>query len=689
MTGNDSNQNSKKNGDKQQSKKERFRQFLISNSRILYMLFLILVVIGFNWMYLRLGDDKKEALDYLKGLSEESPAEEGKLLAEFFKDEKVTRNFEVFKWVTIKLKEDVFESAFDVLSFTGIYGKNQGIDIFAVGKNHKGIVILKRQRNGEWVKESIEKTLISSLSGIWENDQNDVYAVGESTKLHFLPPNESIRPRRFQKGVILTVEKDGRWVEEEIDDKNIPPLTGIWGNNQGDIFAIGGDRAGGIILRFQKQDNGKGEWVKELIRNNNIESLTGIWGNNQGDIFAIGSAESSGIILRRQKQDPGKWEWVKEEIKDKKIEGLTGIWGNNQGDIFTIGSAESSGIILRRQKQDSSKWEWVKDDIKDMEIETLSGIWGHQGEFFVVGKGKEGGNILRGQKHNNGSWEWVKENIEDEKIGDLSGIWGNQDYIFAVERISRNLQGSRKSVILKRGKDKNWKVDYRAKIDWEKLDFEAEITLDVGRLSFFLVAFLTLAVFGYTQLPLEKSITSHDLEIPFEKDISEIGIISGTIQETKNKMESMLKRSYILLTLGIGMALVGGYLFYSLVTPTSEVITLDAFKKMEIHQVILLSLRPTGVLLLVESLSYFFLKQYRALQNDFKYFFNLYINRSDYAAVLKLLKRNDIDNGDKTLLMEKLLSDKNGPTSPDNLDIDDPAIQKIISELLALVKKKS
>jgi hypothetical protein len=50
--------------------------------------------------------------------------------------------------------------------------------------------------------------------------------------------------------------------------------------------------------------------------------------------------------------------------------------------------------------------------------------------------------------------------------------------------------------------------------------------------------------------------------------------------------------------------------------------------------------RPTGVLIFVESIAWFLLRQYRALVEDYKWFYRLYLKRANYLAALRILSPN-------------------------------------------------
>ena len=73
------------------------------------------------------------------------------------------------------------------------------------------------------------------------------------------------------------------------------------------------------------------------------------------------------------------------------------------------------------------------------------------------------------------------------------------------------------------------------------------------------------------------------------------------------------------------------------------------------------AIRPTLMLLFIESISFFLLRQYRVLVEDFKYFHKLFLKRLNYAQCHQLIKQTssvkDVDMNNvlvKSLLDEQL-----------------------------------
>ncbi len=105
--------------------------------------------------------------------------------------------------------------------------------------------------------------------------------------------------------------------------------------------------------------------------------------------------------------------------------------------------------------------------------------------------------------------------------------------------------------------------------------------------------------------------------------------LSKQTATTERMYKLLLSMSLYLLVGGVAMAFIGIAIFY-LTLPEREI-------KEEFHEHLLRLLRPTAILLFVESVAWFLLRQYRALAEDYKSFFLLYLRRSNRLAGLRIL----------------------------------------------------
>jgi hypothetical protein len=158
-------------------------------------------------------------------------------------------------------------------------------------------------------------------------------------------------------------------------------------------------------------------------------------------------------------------------------------------------------------------------------------------------------------------------------------------------------------------------------------------------------------------------------------------------------MLELNSRSLYLLSFGILMAFIGMGIFYITLPQTNSINDINSF--------ILSIIKPLFILLFIEAIAWFLLKQYRNLMEDFKHFYKIYLKRSNYKLSYYLLKKindnNDNLNKNKyEILINSLLSEDlsgklySGETteSLENKKINDENIKKGVAQLIELLKKQ-
>lgn len=114
-----------------------------------------------------------------------------------------------------------------------------------------------------------------------------------------------------------------------------------------------------------------------------------------------------------------------------------------------------------------------------------------------------------------------------------------------------------------------------------------------------------------------------------------------TIKAEKRSLE-LYNRSTLMLILGLLIAVVGILIFY---------FTLPEFNHNEkATEYIALVIRPTLILLFVQSISIFLLRQYRSLINDYKYFHNEYLKKSKNFVTYQLMQNENISEVEMKLI---------------------------------------
>lgn len=211
-------------------------------------------------------------------------------------------------------------------------------------------------------------------------------------------------------------------------------------------------------------------------------------------------------------------------------------------------------------------------------------------------------------------------------------------------------------------------------------------------LGLFMIALLSIKILlpslsrlylGPIKFDLESSTEiSIDDEVQESQDSSAIYLFKKDAIAAERRAENIFARSTLLLTGGIIMSFVGVVIFYITLPEPKPSSTIQNFWP----QII----RPTGVLIFIESIAWFLLRQYRSLIEDYKSFHKLHIKRSNYLAALILLDNESV-TPEKLFLAASLVNEdlsgklRNGETTEaiegSKMTVDNP-----ISDILNTIK---
>lgn len=110
-----------------------------------------------------------------------------------------------------------------------------------------------------------------------------------------------------------------------------------------------------------------------------------------------------------------------------------------------------------------------------------------------------------------------------------------------------------------------------------------------------------------------------------------IDVLEEEVLTAQKRAEDLYNRSTLLLAGGIILAFIGVGIFYVSLPNLSDrqEITLTGYLAQ--------SIKPTSVLLFIEAIAWFLLRQYRALIEDYKSFHRMYLKRANYLISFKTL----------------------------------------------------
>lgn len=147
--------------------------------------------------------------------------------------------------------------------------------------------------------------------------------------------------------------------------------------------------------------------------------------------------------------------------------------------------------------------------------------------------------------------------------------------------------------------------------------------------------------------------------------------VRGDLIEKSNLLE---KRADLMLILGLLVALIGLIVFY---------ITIPSLEKGDRELYLLKSIRPIFVLIFIEGISLYLLRQYRVAINDQKEYYNLYLAKNYQFQYMKFLLDEELNEQAKKDIMTTL--------EKFNLSVSTSPVEKISrmseSEILKLILK--
>lgn len=191
----------------------------------------------------------------------------------------------------------------------GIWG-NERDDVWAVGNS--GTLL-----HGDGLLWSLAPSVTSlALRGVWGSSREDVWAAGESgTLLRYDGTSWRVQPR-----------PTANW------------LLAVWGSSRRDVWAVGDL---GTILHF----NGS-EWSS--VPSGTTRSLRGIWGSGPADVWVVGD---TGTVLH--------WDGVAFSpfAIGNQTASLHAVWGTAASNIWMVGEGGTilhlSGLPLSPERADS------------------------------------------------------------------------------------------------------------------------------------------------------------------------------------------------------------------------------------------------------------------------------------------------------------------------------------------------
>lgn len=154
----------------------------------------------------------------------------------------------------------------------------------------------------------------------------------------------------------------------------------------------------------------------------------------------------------------------------------------------------------------------------------------------------------------------------------------------------------------------------------------------------FILREVTQIKVGSISMTLPESLQTPSLEEADDdstkQSLTPVTILQAEVVRARARADDIFTRSTLQLAGGIILTFVGVAIFYITLPETGTNETLESYLPKAI--------RPTGVLIFVEAIAWFLLRQYRALIEDYKWFHRHYTKRANYLAALQILQGDTV-----------------------------------------------
>jgi len=136
------------------------------------------------------------------------------------------------------------------------------------------------------------------------------------------------------------------------------------------------------------------------------------------------------------------------------------------------------------------------------------------------------------------------------------------------------------------------------------------------------------------------------------RDVAAEKFLEADVSAALGRATDLFSRSTLMLVAGVVMAFIGVGVFY---------VSLPQFQPGDDRWTYLeRGIRPTGMLIFVEGIAWFLLRQYRALIEDYKTFHRMYVKRVNYLVALKILSVAEVTPHQSFLVASMISEDLTG-----------------------------
>lgn len=156
-------------------------------------------------------------------------------------------------------------------------------------------------------------------------------------------------------------------------------------------------------------------------------------------------------------------------------------------------------------------------------------------------------------------------------------------------------------------------------------------------------------------------------------------ILYEDVVKAERKSLELYNRSTLMLILGLLVAIAGIFVFY---------FTLPEFNDIKRYgEYLALTIRPTLILIFIQSISFYLLKQYRSLISDYKYFHEEYLKKSKVFIIYQLMQNDSITDIEMKLIDSLLIQESNNSKKiEEEKSLDENKLLDILKSIIEKAK---
>jgi hypothetical protein len=184
----------------------------------------------------------------------------------------------------------------------------------------------------------------------------------------------------------------------------------------------------------------------------------------------------------------------------------------------------------------------------------------------------------------------------------------------------------------RKNRNGTYEYEFIDKVSWPEDAFEVRPTPDVFFIAMSITLIATIYSLGFIFFRARFPKNSIDYEFDKNAIFQNIPLLKTKLKEIDNLAKSLKVRSDVMLSLGILFG-VGGVLASIIVFQLMEDKITNSWQD---PHIIISLVKPAILLVFVETFTFFFLKQYRIIFNEYKLFYSTFIRYLNYFHLLEL-----------------------------------------------------